>query len=47
MLAAIVVSLAEARWGIPPEIREKALELLSVDMCSVINQFSKTFNYEP
>ncbi len=45
-LAAIVGSLAEARWGIPAEIRDKALELLPADMRSVINQFSKTFGYE-
>lgn len=45
-LAAIVGSLAEARWGIPPEIRQKALELLPEDMRSVINQFSKKFGYE-
>ena len=46
-LAAIVGSLAEARWGIPMKIREKALKLLPVDMRSVIDQFSKIFNYEP
>ena len=46
-LAAIVGSLAEARWGIPAEIREKALELLPADMRSVIDKFSKIFNYEP
>lgn len=40
-LAAIVGSLAESRWGIPSEIREKALELLPADMRSVIDQFSK------
>lgn len=45
-LAAIVGSLAEARWGIPPEIKQKALELLPADMRSVINQFSKKFGYE-
>ena len=45
-LAAIVGSLAEARWGIPAEIRDEALELLPADMRSVIDQFSKTFGYE-
>lgn len=45
-LAAIVGSLAEARWGIPAEIRDKALELLPAGMRSVIDQFSKTFGYE-
>lgn len=44
-LAAIVGSLAEARWGIPTEIREKALELLPAEMCSVINEFSNRFGY--
>lgn len=46
-LAAIVGSLAEARWGIPQDIKDKALELLPADMRSVIDQFSKIFNYEP
>lgn len=45
-LAAIVGSLAEARWGIPAEIRDEALELLPADMRSVIDQFYKTFGYE-
>ena len=45
-LAAIVGSLAEARWGIPIELREKALELLPADMRAVIDQFSITFGYE-
>lgn len=45
-LAAIVGSLAEARWGIPAEIKAKALELLPAEMRSVIDQFSKTFGYE-
>ena len=45
-LAAIVGSLAEARWGIPAEIREKALELLPADMRSIIDQFSNKFGYE-
>ena len=45
-LAAIVGSLAEARWGIPAEIRDKALELLPADMRSVIDQFSKKFGYD-
>lgn len=42
-LAAIVGSLAEARWGIPPEIREKALELLPADMRLVIENFNSRF----
>ncbi len=45
-LAAIVGSLAEARWSIPAEIRDKALELLPPDMRSVIDQFSKKFGYD-
>ena len=44
-LAAIVGSLAEARWGIPTELREKALGLLPAEMRSVIDQFSMTFGY--
>ena len=42
----IVSKLAEAYWGIPTEIREKALELLSADMRTVINQFTNKFGYE-
>ena len=45
-LAAIVGSLAEARWGIPEKIREKALELLPADMCSVLEKFKSKFGYE-
>lgn len=45
-LAAIVGSLAEARWGIPGDIREKALSMLPAEMCSVIVQFSNKFGYE-
>ena len=45
-LAAIVGSLAEARWGIPHDIKEKALELLPHDMRSVINLFSKKYGYD-
>ena len=45
-LAAIVGSLAEARWGIPTELREKALGLLPADMRAVIDQFAITFGYE-
>lgn len=45
-LAAIVGSLAEARWGIPDDIREKALELLPADMRSVIEKFKSKFDYE-
>lgn len=45
-LAAIVGSLAEARWGIPAEIKAKVLELLPAEMRSVIDYFSKKFGYE-
>lgn len=44
-LAAIVGSLAEARWGIPEKIREKALELLPADMRSVLEKFKSKFGY--
>lgn len=45
-LAAIVGSLAEARWGIPEYIVKRALELLPDDMRSVIDKFSQKFGYE-
>lgn len=45
-LCAIVGSLAEARWGIPAKIRDKALSMLPNDMLAVIIEFSKRFGYE-
>lgn len=45
-LAAIVGSLAEARWGIPAAIKEKALSMLTEEMLAVINEFSKRYKYE-
>ncbi len=45
-LAAIVGSLAEARWGIPAEIRDEALSMLPNEMLNVIVEFSKRFDYE-
>lgn len=45
-LAAIVGSLAEARWGIPAKIREKALSMLPADMVDVIMKFKSKFGYE-
>lgn len=45
-LAAIVGSLAEARWGIPAEIREKALSMLPAEMVDVILKFKSKFGYE-
>lgn len=45
-LAAIVGSLAEARWGIPAEIREKALSMLPAEMVDVIKKFKSKFGYE-
>lgn len=45
-LAAIVGSLAEARWGIPTEIREKALSMLPAEMVDVILKFKSKFGYE-
>lgn len=44
-LAAIVGSLAEARWGIPAEIRDKALELIPAVMRSVIENFKSKYGY--
>lgn len=45
-LAAIVGSLAEARWGIPDDIREKALSMLPAEMVDVILKFKSKFGYE-
>lgn len=44
-LAAIVGSLAEARWGIPGDIREKALSMLPAEMVDVILKFKSKFGY--
>lgn len=44
-LGAVVGSIAEARFGIPDDIREKALSLLPAEMLEVIDAFSKKFNY--
>lgn len=45
-LAAIVGSLAEARWGIPADIREKVLSMLPAEMVDVILKFKSKFGYE-
>lgn len=45
-LAAIVGSLAEARWGIPDDIREKALSMLPAEIVDVILKFKSKFGYE-
>lgn len=45
-LCAIVGSLAEARWGIPHDIKKRALSLLPAEMIDVIVEFSKRFGYE-
>lgn len=45
-LAAIVGSLAEARWGIPAEIQKKALSMLPAEMVDVILKFKSKFGYE-
>lgn len=45
-LCAIVGSLAEARWGIPHDIKKRALSLLPSEMVNVIVEFSKRYGYE-
>lgn len=45
-LCAIVGSLAEARWGIPAAIREKALSYLPNKMLDVVVEFEKRFCHE-
>lgn len=45
-LAAIVGSIAEACWGIPAEIKQKAISMLPEDMLAVINEFKYQFGYE-
>lgn len=45
-LAAIVGGLAEARWGIPDDVKAQALSMLPGEMVSVIEKFSKKFSYD-
>ena len=45
-LAALVGSLAEARWGISAEIRELVLSMLPAEMVDVILKFKSKFGYE-
>ena len=45
-LAAIVGSLAEARWGIPHYLKKKALSMLPAEMVDVILKFKYKFGYE-
>lgn len=45
-LAAIVGSIAEARWGIHHEIRKKALSMLPAEMYRVLFNFKEKFGYE-
>lgn len=42
-LAAIVGSLAEARWGIPEGIRNEAMSYLPEEMKEVVEKFEKTY----
>lgn len=42
-LGAIVGSIAEARWGIPDDIREKALSMLPAEMVDVIVKFENRY----
>lgn len=44
-LAAIVGSLAEARWGIPKEIREKAMSYLPDEIKVVVEEFEKRYGH--
>ena len=43
-IGAIVGSIAEAIWGIPEAISQKALEYLPTSMVNVIEYFYKTLN---
>lgn len=45
-LGAIVGSLAEARWGIPDEIKRQAMQYLPGEMLYVINEFKSQFDYD-
>lgn len=42
-LAAIVGSMAEARWGVPDNIRDAAFAYLPEEMQSIINSFYETY----
>lgn len=44
-LAAIVGSLAEARWGIPEGIRNEAMSYLPEEMKEVVEKFEKTYGH--
>ena len=44
-LGAIVGSLAEARFGIPDDIKRRALEYLPGDMIEILNKFAQKFGY--
>ncbi len=44
-LCAIVGGIAEARWGIPDDIRHQALTMLPVEMRRVIASFAEKFGY--
>lgn len=45
-LCAIVGSLAEAWWGIPHDLKKRALSMLPSEMVDVLVEFSKRFGYE-
>ncbi len=45
-LCAIVGSLAEARWGIPQDLKKRALSMLPQEMVDVVLKFKSTFGYE-
>lgn len=45
-LCAIVGSLAEARWGIPHDIKKRALSMLPSEMVDVLVKFKFKFGYE-
>ena len=44
-LGAIVGSIAEAIWGVPWELAEKAMEFLPADMVDVVRRFRYKYQY--
>lgn len=45
-LAAIVGSIAEARWGVPHDLREEFVQYLPDDMLDVLTKFETKYGYE-
>ena len=47
LIGAIVGSIAEARFGIPQEIKDRAMEYLPDEMQDVLKQFAGKYEIKP